>query len=79
MGLISFAIRGGICAYAVKFTIDGGAWGDANKAIAFKNATCEAVNENHYYATGKAHFQSHVPTPEVRFDCLTLLTSIAHH
>lgn len=65
MGLVSFAVRGGICAYAVKFTVDKGAWGEAEEAIAFKNATCKAVNGNHYIATGKAHFQSHVPLPEV--------------
>lgn len=68
MGLVSFAIRGGICIYAVKYTVDKGAWGHAEEAIAFKNAMCKSINENHYYSTGKAHFQAHVPTPEVRFE-----------
>lgn len=65
MGLVTFAVRCGICAYAVKFTVDKGAWGEPKEAIAFQNAMCKVVNENHYVATGKAHFQSHVPLPEV--------------
>lgn len=81
MGILSIAIRSGICIYAVKYTKDQGVWGDAEKAIAFKNQTCEAVNGNHYVQTGKAHFQTYVPVPEVninvnitrvlRFSCFT--------
>lgn len=70
MGIISVAVRSGICIYAVKYTMDEGVWGSAEKAIAFKKKTCEAVNENHYVQTGKAHFSSHVPLPEVRSDRL---------
>lgn len=65
MGLISVAVRSGICVYAVKYSVDQGAWGPADKAIKFKEQTCKAVNGNHYVATGKAHFQTYVPTPEV--------------
>lgn len=65
MGIISLAVRGGICIYAVKYTKDQGVWGDAEKAIAFKNRTCEAVNGNEYIQTGKLHFQTYVPLPEV--------------
>jgi hypothetical protein len=66
MGIISVAVRSGICIYAVKYTYDEGAWSDADSAIKFKNQTCKMINNNHYIATGKAHFQAHVPTPEVR-------------
>lgn len=65
MGIISIAIRSGICVYAVKYTVDQGAWGDADKAITFKNNTCKAVNGNEYVKTGKAHFQTYVPMPQV--------------
>lgn len=65
MGLISVAVRSGICIYAVKHTVDRGVWGDADNAIKFKNETCKAVNGNHYMQTGKAHFQTYVPVPEV--------------
>lgn len=68
MGIISIAVRSGICVYAVKYTCDQGVWGDADKAIKFKQETCKAVNGNHYVATGKAHFQSNVPLPEVSLD-----------
>lgn len=65
MGIVSVAIRSGICIYAVKYTVDEGVWGDAGKAIDFKNNTCKAVNGNHYVQTGKSHFQTYVPTPTV--------------
>jgi len=65
MGVISIAVRSGICIYAVKYTKDQGVWGDAEKAIAFKNRTCEAVSSNEYVQTGKAHFQTYVPLPEL--------------
>ena len=67
MGLISVAVRSGICIYAVKYTKDQGAWGDAEKAIEFKKRTCEAVNGNEFVQTGKAHFQTYVPLPEVNY------------
>jgi hypothetical protein len=70
MGIISVAVRSGVCIYAVKYTIDEGAWGEAEKAIKFQNQTCKLVNDNHYVATGKAHFQAHVPTPEVKDNLL---------
>lgn len=65
MGLISVAVRSGICIYAVKYSVDQGVWGDADKAIAFKNQACKAVNGNNFVQTGKAHFQTYVPVPEV--------------
>lgn len=68
MGIISFAIRGGICVGAVKWTADQGVWGDASKAIEFKQRTCEAVNGNEHVQTGKAHFQTYVPMPAVNID-----------
>jgi hypothetical protein len=43
MGIISVAIRSGICIGAVKYTVDHGVWGDAEKAIAFKNC-CQKVS-----------------------------------
>lgn len=66
MGLMSFAVRSGICVLAVKYTVDQGVWGDAEKAIAFKNQTCKTVNEIDFVQTGKAHFKAYVPVPEVR-------------
>lgn len=66
MGIISVAIRSGICIGAVKWTADQGVWGDANRAIDFKQRTCEAVNGNQHVQTGKAHFQTYVPLPEVK-------------
>lgn len=65
MGLISIAVRSGICIYAVKYSVDQGVWGDADKAIAFKNQTCKAVNGNEFVQTGKSHFQAYVPVPAV--------------
>lgn len=65
MGILSVAIRSGICAYAVKYTVDQGAWQEADKAIQFKNETCKLVNGNQYVQTGKAHFQTYVPMPQV--------------
>lgn len=80
MGIISIAIRSGICVYAVKYTVDQGAWGDAEKAINFKNNTCKAVNGNEYVKTGKAHFQTYVPMPEVRIiSIMVALISRLHH
>lgn len=65
MGIISIAVRSGICFYAVKYTVDKGVWGDADKAIAFKNNTCKDVNDIEFIQTGKSHFQAYVPMPEV--------------
>lgn len=65
MGIVSVAVRTGICGYAVKYTVDQGAWGDADKAINFKNETCKTINGNHIVATGKSHFQTYVPLPQV--------------
>jgi len=65
MGIVSLAIRSGVCIYAVKYTVDQGVWSDAEKAIAFKNRTCEAINGNEYVQTGKAHFQTFVPLPKL--------------
>lgn len=67
MGIISIAVRSGICVYAVKYTVDQGAWADADKAIEFKNKTCKIINGNEYVKTGKAHFQTYVPTPQVSY------------
>lgn len=80
MGIISIAIRSGICVYAVKYTVDQGAWGDAEKAITFKNNTCKAVNGNEYVKTGKAHFQTYVPMPEVgiMFTMTAVITRFHH-
>lgn len=66
MGIISVAIRSGICVYAVKYTVDQGAWAEADKAIKFKNDTCKLVNGNQFVSTGKAHFQTYVPMPQVK-------------
>lgn len=66
MGIISVAIRSGICIGAVKWTVDEGVWGDATKAIDFKQRACNAVNGNEHVQTGKAHFQTYVPLPEVK-------------
>lgn len=65
MGVISIAIRSGICIYATKYTVDQGAWADAEKAIKFKENTCKIVNGNEYVKTGKSHFQTYVPMPQV--------------
>jgi hypothetical protein len=46
MGVLSVAIRSGICIYAVKYTVDRGVWGDAEKTIAFKNDTCKLGKKN---------------------------------
>lgn len=70
MGLISVAIRSGLCVGAVKWTVDQGVWGDAGKAIEFKERTCKAVNGNQHVQTGKAHFQTYVPMPEVMKDVI---------
>lgn len=72
MGILSVAIRSGLAIYAVKYTIDEGAWAEPDKAIAFKNKVCEGVNENYVISTGKLHFQTYVfEFPEVFiFDCL---------
>lgn len=65
MGIISIAVRSGICIYAVKYTVDQGAWGNSENAIKFKEQTCKAINGNEYVQTGKSHFQAYVPMPQV--------------
>jgi hypothetical protein len=65
MGILSIALRSGICVYAVKYTVDHGAWKEADKAIKFKEETCKLVNGNETFQTGKAHFQTYVPMPQV--------------
>lgn len=67
MGIISIAVRSGICIYAVKYTTDRGSWGSAEKAIQFKNETCKAVNNTEFVQTGKTHFQAYVPMPQVNY------------
>lgn len=66
MGLIRVAVKTGICVYAVKYTVDEGAWSSAEDAIKFKNKVCNAINGNEFVQTGKSHFQAYVPMPEVR-------------
>jgi hypothetical protein len=66
MGLIKVAVKTGICFYAVKYTIDEGAWSSAEDAIKFKSKMCKLINENENYKTGVAHFQTYVPLPQVR-------------
>jgi hypothetical protein len=65
MGIIKFALKSGICIYAVKYTVDEGAWSSSEDALKFKENCCKAVNENEYYQTGKSHFLTYVPVPEV--------------
>jgi hypothetical protein len=65
MGIISVAVRGGICYYAVNYTVQNGAWGEHAQALAFKNNTCKQVNGLEFVKTGKLHFQTYVPTPQV--------------
>lgn len=66
MGLIKVAVKTGITFYAVKYTIDGGAWSSAEDAIKFKANICKSITENENYKTGVAHFQTYVPLPQVR-------------
>lgn len=49
----------------MKYTVDEGAWGNAEKAIKFKEQTCKQINSNEYVATGKSHFQAYIPMPKV--------------
>lgn len=65
MGLIKFAIKSGVCIYAVKYTVDEGAWSSSENAIKFKEKCCNAINENEFYKTGKSHFLANVSVPEV--------------
>jgi hypothetical protein len=65
MGIIKIAVKSGICIYAVKYTIDGGAWAAPEDAIKFREKHCKAIMENEYYQTGKSHFQTYVPLPQV--------------
>lgn len=71
MGLIKIALKTGITVYAVKYTIDEGVWSSAEDAIKFKNKMCKSINENEHIQTGKAHFQTYVPLPEVSYCCLS--------
>lgn len=66
MGLIKVAVKTGICFYAVKYTIDEGAWSTAEDAIKFKEKTCKSIKGNETYKTGVAHFQTYVPLPQVK-------------
>lgn len=66
MGIISVALRSGVCIYAIKYTVDEGVWGDADKAIQFKDKTCKTINSCEHVKTGKAHFQAYVPLPQVK-------------
>ncbi|CAO1400179.1 unnamed protein product [Diamesa hyperborea] len=59
--IVRVAIKSGLCYAAVKYTVDEGVWGPADKTVAFKNKMCKTVNENHYYQTGKAHFPMELP------------------
>lgn len=65
MGIIKFAVKSGICVYAIKYTVDGEAWSTADNAIKFKENICKTIDENETYQTGKSHFLTYVPVPEV--------------
>jgi hypothetical protein len=65
MGIIKFAVKSGICIYAIKYTVDEGAWSSSDDAIKFKENCCNAINGNEYYQTGKSHFLTYVPVPEL--------------
>lgn len=67
MGIVSIAVRSGICIYAIKYTVDSGVWGDAEKAIKFKEKTFKTINSCEHVQTGKAHFQAYVPLPQVSY------------
>lgn len=73
MGVIKLLVKSAVVAYPVHYTVKNGAWGSSDEAIEFKKNCCKAINENEFYQTGKSHFLTYVPVPEVSISTVLFL------